>query len=84
VAFGIFVGAVSVAPRLDLDAAPATLPAQLRLCVVLAYSEAMSHAEISESTAMPLGTIKSHIARLFGHARAADMAKKCPRPAARR
>jgi RNA polymerase sigma-70 factor, ECF subfamily len=31
--------------------------------VVLAYSEGMSHAEISENTALPLGTVKSHIAR---------------------
>ncbi len=34
-----------------------------RLCVVLAYSEGMSHAEISESTSMALGTVKSHVAR---------------------
>jgi RNA polymerase sigma-70 factor (ECF subfamily) len=49
--------------RLDLDAALSTLPPHARLCVVLAYSEGMSHAEISESTAIPLGTVKSHIAR---------------------
>lgn len=49
--------------RMDLDAALAMLPADARLCVVLAYSEGMSHAEISESTALPLGTVKSHIAR---------------------
>ena len=53
----------TVAERLDLDAALATLPPQSRLCVVLAYSEGMSHAEISDSTAIPLGTVKSHIAR---------------------
>jgi RNA polymerase sigma-70 factor, ECF subfamily len=52
-----------VAERLDLDAALATLPPQARLCVVLAYSEGMSHAEISDATAIPLGTVKSHIAR---------------------
>ncbi len=51
------------AERLDLDAALATLPPHARLCVVLAYSEGMSHAEISESTAIPLGTVKSHVAR---------------------
>jgi RNA polymerase sigma-70 factor (ECF subfamily) len=49
--------------RLTRDAALATLPGHVRLCVVLAYSEGMSHAEISESKAMPLGTVKSHIAR---------------------
>jgi RNA polymerase sigma-70 factor (ECF subfamily) len=52
-----------VAERLDLDAALARLPPDARLCVVLAYSEGMSHAEISDSTALPLGTVKSHIAR---------------------
>jgi RNA polymerase sigma factor (sigma-70 family) len=49
--------------RMDLDAALATLPPEPRLCVVLAYSEGMSHAEISAATRMPLGTVKSHIAR---------------------
>ena len=53
----------TVAERLDLDGALAALPPDARLCVVLAYSEGMSHAEISEATAMPLGTVKSHIAR---------------------
>jgi RNA polymerase sigma factor (sigma-70 family) len=55
--------ASAVAERLDLDAALKLLPPQQRLCVVLAYSEGMSHAEISESTAIPLGTVKSHVAR---------------------
>jgi RNA polymerase sigma-70 factor (ECF subfamily) len=53
----------TVADQLDLDGALARLPPDARLCVVLAYSEGMSHAEISETTAMPLGTVKSHIAR---------------------
>ena len=53
----------SVTERLDLDAALARLPPDARLCVVLAYSEGMSHAQISESTELPLGTVKSHIAR---------------------
>jgi RNA polymerase sigma factor (sigma-70 family) len=53
----------TVAERLDLDGALATLPRDARLCVVLAYSEGMSHAEISEITAIPLGTVKSHVAR---------------------
>jgi RNA polymerase sigma factor (sigma-70 family) len=53
----------TVAERLDLDGALATLPRDARLCVVLAYSEGMSHAEISDSTAIPLGTVKSHVAR---------------------
>jgi len=53
----------AVTERLDLDAALARLPPDARLCVVLAYSEGMSHGEISDSTSIPLGTVKSHIAR---------------------
>jgi RNA polymerase sigma factor (sigma-70 family) len=63
--------ASAVAERMDLDAALATLPPDARLCVVLAYSEGMSHAEISDSTAIPLGTVKSHIVR--GAARLRDL-----------
>jgi len=55
--------APAVAERLDLDAALAMLPPGARLCVVLAYSEGMSHTEISGSTGMPLGTVKSHVTR---------------------
>jgi RNA polymerase sigma factor (sigma-70 family) len=55
--------AATTAERLDLDAALAQLPPGARLCVVLAYSEGMSHAEISDTTAIPLGTVKSHVSR---------------------
>ena len=48
---------------LDLDRALARLPGDERLCIVLAYSEGMSHSEISEATGLPLGTVKSHIRR---------------------
>jgi RNA polymerase sigma-70 factor, ECF subfamily len=61
----------NVAERMDLDTALATLPAEARLCVVLAYSKGMSHAEISDTTAIPLGTVKSHITR--GAARLRDV-----------
>jgi RNA polymerase sigma-70 factor, ECF subfamily len=53
----------AIEERLDLDAALAELPAIPRLCTVLAYSEGMSHAEISGVTGLPLGTVKSHITR---------------------
>ncbi len=53
----------SVGERLDLDAALARLPDDVRLCIVLAYSEGMSHGEISAATGLPLGTAKSHIRR---------------------
>jgi RNA polymerase sigma-70 factor, ECF subfamily len=49
--------------RLDLDRALAQLAPPVRLCVVLAYAENMSHREIAASTDIPLGTVKSHIAR---------------------
>jgi RNA polymerase sigma-70 factor (ECF subfamily) len=55
--------ASSVEERLDLDAALAQLPPASRLCTVLAYGEGMSHAEIAEVTALPVGTVKSHITR---------------------
>jgi RNA polymerase sigma factor (sigma-70 family) len=53
----------AAAEQLDLDRALARLSAAERLCVVLAYSEGLSHAEISAATALPLGTVKSHVRR---------------------
>lgn len=53
----------TVAEKLDLDRALTLLPEDTRLCIVLAYSERMSHSEISEASGFPLGTVKSHIAR---------------------
>jgi RNA polymerase sigma-70 factor (ECF subfamily) len=53
----------SAAERRDLDAALALLPADMRLCVVLAYNEGMAHPEIVSLTGLPLGTVKSHISR---------------------
>jgi RNA polymerase sigma factor (sigma-70 family) len=53
----------ATAQQLDLDAALAQLPADVRLCIVLAYSEGMSHGEISQTTSIALGTVKSHINR---------------------
>lgn len=53
----------TVAEKLDLDRALGVLPEDVRLCIVLAYSERMSHREISEASGFPLGTVKSHIAR---------------------
>jgi RNA polymerase sigma factor (sigma-70 family) len=48
---------------LDLDGALGQLRHEERLCVVLAYSEGMSHGEISAATRLPLGTVKSHVSR---------------------
>jgi RNA polymerase sigma factor (sigma-70 family) len=49
--------------QLDLDRALSSLSGDERLCIVLAYSEGMSHSEISDATGLPLGTVKSHIKR---------------------
>jgi len=51
------------AEELDLDRALARLACDERLCIVLAYNEGLSHGEISAATALPLGTVKSHIRR---------------------
>lgn len=60
-----------VAERIDLDRALSRLPPDVRLCIVLAYGERMSHREITDATGLPLGTVKSHIAR--GAARLRDL-----------
>jgi len=53
----------TVSRQLDLDAALAQLPRDVRLCIVLAYNEGMTHGEISQTASIPLGTVKSHITR---------------------
>src|SRR4030095_5659542 len=55
--------AETTAERIDLDAALARLPQDVRLCLVLAYNDGMSHPEIATLTGLPLGTVKSHISR---------------------
>ena len=49
--------------RIDLDAALAQLSPPMRLCVVLAYNDSLSHQEISDATGIPLGTVKANISR---------------------
>jgi RNA polymerase sigma-70 factor, ECF subfamily len=49
--------------RVDLDTALAQLPPAMRLCVVLAYNDGMSHAEIADATGFPLGTVKANVSR---------------------
>lgn len=48
---------------MDLDDALAALSEDVRLCIVLAYHERMTHDEIATLAALPLGTVKSHIRR---------------------
>ncbi len=61
----------TVAERIDLDRALSQLPPDVRICIVLAYGERMSHREIVAATGLPLGTVKSHIVR--GAARLRDL-----------
>jgi RNA polymerase sigma factor (sigma-70 family) len=61
----------TTAERIDLDAALGRLPPDVRLCLVLAYNDGMSHPEIAALTGFPLGTVKSHISR--GAARLREM-----------
>jgi RNA polymerase sigma-70 factor (ECF subfamily) len=53
----------STSMGMDLDQALASLSNPVRLCIVLSYHEGLSHREIAELTALPLGTVKSHINR---------------------
>jgi RNA polymerase sigma-70 factor (ECF subfamily) len=55
--------------RLDLAEALTRLREPERLCLVLSYAEGMSHVEIARLTGMPLGTVKSHIARAIKRVR---------------
>jgi len=48
---------------MDLDRALENLPGPVRLCIVLSYHENLNHREIAALTALPLGTVKSHIRR---------------------
>ena len=65
------VSASTSAERLDLNYALGALSPNVRLCVVLSYQEGMSHGEIAAATGLPLGTVKSHLAR--GTARLRDI-----------
>ncbi len=49
--------------RLALEAAMAELPADQRACVALCLAADFSHAEAAEALGLPLGTVKSHVAR---------------------
>jgi RNA polymerase sigma-70 factor (ECF subfamily) len=49
--------------RLDLAMALNTLPAEQRAALLLCLLAEFSHAEAAEVLALPLGTIKSHVAR---------------------
>ena len=62
-AMNVSISGVSSGARLDLDAALGKLPPPMRLCLTLAYSDGLSHTEISEAAGIPLGTVKSYVLR---------------------
>lgn len=55
--------ALEIDLRLDLEAAMAVLKPAERAVITLCLSEGLSHEEASAVLEMPLGTVKSHIAR---------------------
>lgn len=49
--------------EMDLTSALAALSPPMRLCVLLAYHDGLSHPEISALTGIAMGTVKSNISR---------------------
>jgi RNA polymerase sigma-70 factor (ECF subfamily) len=49
--------------RVALDQAFEELPLQQRASVMLCLAHGLSHAEAAEALAIPIGTVKSHVAR---------------------
>jgi len=49
--------------RLDLEKATAALPADQKAAILLCLACEFSHSEAAEALALPLGTVKSHVAR---------------------
>lgn len=49
--------------KMDVERAIRTLSDHERTLITLCFSYGLSHSEASETTGMPLGTVKSHIAR---------------------
>ncbi len=56
-------GGAPVETRIALDQAFASLSLQQRAAVMLCLAHGFSHAEAAEALGMPLGTVKSHVAR---------------------
>lgn len=55
--------AVSAEDRMSMAAAMAELPPEVRACVSLCLADGWSHGEASTALGLPLGTVKSHVAR---------------------
>jgi RNA polymerase sigma-70 factor (ECF subfamily) len=62
--------AETVNTKLDVEAALMSLSPPARTCILLFYGEGMSHLEVAEEAGIPVGTVKSHIARATARLRA--------------
>jgi len=49
--------------KMDIEAAMDSLPGECRAVVILCLAHGMSHSEAAAATDLPLGTVKSHVAR---------------------
>lgn len=56
-------GGLAVEDRLALEAAMATLAPDQRAAVTLCLADGWTHGEAADALGLPLGTIKSHVAR---------------------
>ncbi len=54
---------ISPEDRMSVTAAMAELPRDVRACVALCLADGWSHGEASMALGLPLGTVKSHVAR---------------------
>jgi RNA polymerase sigma-70 factor (ECF subfamily) len=63
---------------MDLDAVLSVLHPRARLCLVLSYHEGMTHNEIAAAIQMPVGTVKSDIARATARCRELLSAYRSP------
>lgn len=55
--------AVRVEDMIALERAMSDLPPPVRACVALCVADGWSHAEAAQALNLPLGTVKSHVAR---------------------
>ena len=49
--------------KMDITRAMDSLPSECRAVVILCLAHGMSHSETATATGLPLGTVKSHVAR---------------------
>lgn len=60
---GSSLTSVAVEDRMALAQVMADLPADVRACVALCLADDWSHSEAATALGLPLGTVKSHVAR---------------------